>query len=73
MSYRKPGPRVSGRFITYTALLVGVLALFRLYTYYKEAAAPIPPGVLLGGIDLSSDKDRADIRAPACRHRTRND
>ncbi len=63
MSYRKPGPRVSQRFVTWTLLLVGVLALFRLYTYYKEAAAPIPPGVLLAGVDLSSDKDRAAIRA----------
>ena len=62
MSYRKPGPRVSGRFVAWTLLLVGVLALFRLYTYYKEAAAPIPPGVLLGGVDLSGDKDRAAIR-----------
>jgi hypothetical protein len=63
MSFRKPGQRVSGRFITLTALLVGVLALFRLYTYYKEAAAPIPPGVTLAGIDLSSYKDRAEIRS----------
>jgi hypothetical protein len=63
MSYRKPGPRVSQRFVTWTLLLVGVLALFRLYTYYKEAAAPIPPGVLLGGVDLSSYKERAAIRA----------
>ena len=63
MSYRKPGPRVSRRFITLTALLVGVLALFRLYTYYKEAAAPIAPGVLLAGVDLSSYKERAEIRS----------
>ena len=62
MSYRKPGQRVSGRFIILTVLLVGVLALFRLYTYYKGAAAPIPPGVTLGGIDFSSYKDRAEIR-----------
>ena len=62
MSYRKPGQRVSGRFVILTVLLVGVLALFRLYTYYKDAAAPIPPGVTLGGIDLSSYKDRAEIR-----------
>ncbi len=63
MSYRKPGPRVSGRFITFTILLVGVLALFRLYTYYKTAAAPIPPGVTLAGIDFSSYKVRDAIRA----------
>ena len=63
MSFRKPGPRVSRRFITLTALLVGILALFRLYTYYKEAAAPIPPGVTLAGVDLSSYKDRAEIRS----------
>ncbi len=63
MSYRKPGPRVSGRFVSLTLLLVGVLALFRLYTYYKVAAAPIPPGVTLAGIDLSSYKDRAEIGA----------
>ena len=62
MSYRKPGQRVSGRFIILTVVLVGVLALFRLYTYYKGAAGPIPPGVTLGGIDFSSDKDRAKIR-----------
>jgi hypothetical protein len=63
MSYRKPGPRVSRRFVTLTALLIGVLALFRLYTYYKEAAAPIPPGVLLAGVDGSRYKERSDIRA----------
>lgn len=62
MSYQKPGPRVSGRFVAWTLLLVGVLALFRLYTYYKEAAAPIPPGVLLAGVDLSGYKDRDEIR-----------
>ena len=62
MSYRKPGRRVSGRFVSLTVLLVCVLALFRLYTYYKGAAAPIPPGVTLGGIDFSSYKDRAKIR-----------
>jgi hypothetical protein len=44
-------------------LLVGVLALFRLYTYYKEAAAPIAPGVTLAGIDLSGYKDRGEIRS----------
>lgn len=38
------------------------LALFPLYTRYKVAAAPVPPGVYLGGLDLSDLKDPAEIR-----------
>ena len=55
--------RVSLRFWLYTLLVVAGLALFPLYTHYKQAAAPIPPGVYLDGLDLSALKDTAQIRA----------
>lgn len=48
-------------------LLLTILALFfilypaRFYTQFKAAAAPIPPGVLLGGLDLSALHERDTI------------
>ena len=39
-----------------------LLAIFPLYSRYKVAAAPVPPGVHLGGLDLSDLKDTAEIR-----------
>jgi len=40
-----------------------VLSLFPLYSYYKGVAAPIPPGVRLGGVDVTGMKTTAEIRA----------
>ncbi len=51
------------RFYLFVLLLVALLAIFPLYSSFKQAAAPIPPGVQLGGIDLSHEKDPALIRA----------
>ena len=50
------------RFINFVFALVVILALFPLYTRYKAIAAPIPPGVYLGGLALSDLKDRTAIR-----------
>ena len=50
------------RFLRFLLLLCAVLAIFPLYSRYKVAAAPIPPGVHLGGLDLSDLKDTAEIR-----------
>lgn len=63
MSFRKPGRRVSWTFVSYTALLAAALALFPLYRYYKQAAAPLPPGVTLAGVALPGMKDPAAMRA----------
>lgn len=54
---------VSLRFWLYTLLVVCILGLFPLYTRYKQMAAPVPPGVYLGGFDASAIKDPAVIRA----------
>ncbi len=50
------------RFIQFVVVLVLILATFPLYTRFKVAAAPVPPGVMLGGLDLSRIKDTAEIR-----------
>jgi beta-lactamase class A len=50
------------RFLQFVLLLVLILALFPLYTHFKVEAAPVPPGVYLGGLDLSSLKDPTEIR-----------
>jgi beta-lactamase class A len=50
------------RFTTFVVILIAVLALFRAYTHFKAVAAPVPPGVYLGGLDLSDLKDKATIR-----------
>ncbi len=39
-----------------------LLAIFPLYTRFKVAAAPVPPGVHLGGLNLSTLKSTAEIR-----------
>ena len=62
MSYRKPGPRVSATFVIYTLTAVALLALFPLYTNYKRAAAPLPPGVRLAGIAFPGVKDPAVMK-----------
>ncbi|HHY58059.1 MAG TPA: hypothetical protein GYA08_21795 [Chloroflexi bacterium] len=53
----------SARFINFTLLLIVVLSLFPLYSYYKGVAAPIPPGVRLGGVDVTGMKTTEQIRA----------
>lgn len=50
------------RFIQFSALLIATLALFPLYTRFKVAAAPVPPGVRLGGLEMSALKEPAEIR-----------
>lgn len=50
------------RLITFIICLVAVLTLFRFYTRFKVTAAPIPPSVYLGGLELSDLKDLAEIR-----------
>ena len=52
----------SARFINFTLLLIVVLSLFPLYSYYKGVAAPIPPGVRLGGVDVTGMKTTEEIR-----------
>lgn len=50
------------RFTTFVLLLIAISTLFPLYTRYKVIAAPIPPGVYLGGLELSALKDPSEIR-----------
>lgn len=50
------------KFLQFAITLVLILALFPLYTHFKVQAAPIPPGVRLGGLELSAVKDTAEIR-----------
>ncbi len=54
--------RSTRRFLTFMAVLVAVLAIFPLYSGFKVSAAPVPPGVYLGGLALSDLKDRDEIR-----------
>jgi len=51
------------RFITFVLLLIAIATLFPLYSRYKVMAAPIPPGVYLGGLELSALKDADEIRS----------
>ncbi|MEZ4611147.1 MAG: hypothetical protein R2838_13040 [Caldilineaceae bacterium] len=44
--------------------MILVLAIFPVYTRFKVAAAPVAPGVYLGGLDLSTLKDADEIRPP---------
>jgi hypothetical protein len=53
----------SARFINFTLLLIVALSFFPLYSYYKGVAAPVPPGVRLGGIDVTGMKTTEEIRA----------
>lgn len=50
------------RFLTFVLTLCAILALFPAYSRFKVAAAPVPPGVYLGGLNLSDLKDRTEIR-----------
>ncbi len=49
------------RLITFIIFLVAILALFPLYAHFKTTAAPIPPGVYLGGLELSDLKNIPEI------------
>ena len=55
----RPFPR---RFVTFMIVLVALLAIFPVYSRLKQAAAPIPPGVVVGGLALSDMKDLTQIR-----------
>jgi hypothetical protein len=55
--------RPPARFWWFLVALVAVLGLFPLYSHFKQQAAPVPPGVRLGGLDLSHLKQTDDIRA----------
>ncbi len=55
-------PKPMRKFITFVLLFVAISPLFPLYTRFKVMAAPIPPGVYLGGLELSALKDPAAIR-----------
>lgn len=48
-------------FLKFVFSLVLILSIFPLYSRYKVAAAPIPPGVYLGGLEMSHYKERAQI------------
>ena len=64
---RRPLP--SARFVTYTLLVMALLSLFPLYSWYKQVAAPIPPGVRLGGVDVGAPaRERAARGAARRRH-----
>ena len=49
------------RFIYFILIIVAVMAIFPVYTRFKVSAAPVPPGVYLGGLDLSDLKDTGEI------------
>lgn len=50
-----------GRFLRFVFFLILILSIFPLYTRYKAAAGPIPPGVYLAGMEMSRYKDRVEI------------
>ena len=52
--------RLAG-FLRFALPIIAFLSLFPLYTRYKAAAAPIPPGVYVAGLELSRYKDPAVI------------
>ena len=47
-------------FTKFILTLILLLSLFPLYTRYKASAAPIPPGVYLGGVEMGRVKDVAE-------------
>jgi hypothetical protein len=50
-----------GRFLRFVLFLMLILSVFPLYTRFKAAAGPIPPGVYLAGMEMSHYKDPAEI------------
>ena len=57
LSQRERRARLIRRYLMAATLLVAVLALFPLYSRFKADVEPLAPGVLLGGLDLTADKD----------------
>lgn len=51
------------KLISISLVVVGLLMLTRLYSNFKITAAPVPPGVTLGGVDVTGLKDPAQIQA----------
>lgn len=49
------------RLVPFIILIIAILAIFPVYTRFKASAAPIPPGVYLGDLDLSGIKDVDEI------------
>lgn len=49
------------RLIYFVIIAVAVLAIFPFYTRFKTTAAPVPPGVYLGDLNLSDLKDVDEI------------
>nr|HRJ41409.1 hypothetical protein [Caldilineaceae bacterium] len=47
-------------FTKFVLTLILLLSVFPLYTRYKASAAPIPPGVHLGGVEMGRVKDMAE-------------
>ena len=50
-------------FTKFVLTLILLLSVFPLYTRYKASAAPIPPGVHLGGVEMGRVKDVAEAAA----------
>jgi beta-lactamase class A len=50
-------------FTKFVLTLILILSVFPLYTRYKASAAPIPPGVYLGGVEMGRVKDVAEAAA----------
>ena len=50
-------------FTKFVITLILLLSVFPLYTRYKASAAPIPPGVHLGGVEMGRVKDVAEAAA----------
>ncbi|MFZ1756943.1 MAG: serine hydrolase [Caldilineaceae bacterium] len=50
-------------FTKFVLTLILILSVFPLYTRYKASAAPIPPGVHLGGVEMGRVKDVAEAAA----------
>lgn len=50
-------------FVKFVITLILIFSIFPLYTRYKAAAAPIPPGVHLGGIEMGRVKGVAEAAA----------
>ncbi|MFN2166120.1 MAG: hypothetical protein ACK2U9_07635, partial [Anaerolineae bacterium] len=49
------------KFSLFVVILVAILAIFPVYSRYKVVASPIAPGVVLGGLELSTLKERDEI------------
>ena len=49
------------RLVYFVTITVAILAIFPIYTRFKASAAPVPPGVYLGALDLADLKDPAEI------------